>query len=77
VYHILLQQDAVPAAPLESLRTGETFLTRRDFQLLPGYAGVHGVYVGWYNDDLFARLSLDQPDNMLLLPDLRFDATAS
>lgn len=76
-FEILLQQDAVPAVPLAYLRTGETFLTRHEFQLPPGYAGTHGVYVGWYNEDLFARLSLDQPDNMLLLPDLRFDETAS
>ncbi|MXV92190.1 MAG: DUF2142 domain-containing protein [Chloroflexi bacterium] len=76
-FEILLQKDAVPAVPLDYLRAGETFFTRHEFELPPGYAGEQGVYVGWYNDELVTRLPLGRPDNMLLLPDLRFDEAAS
>ncbi len=75
-FEILLQHDAAPAVALEHLRPGETFQTRHLFPLPAGFSGEHGVYVGWYNDDLVQRLAAPYPSNMLELPGLRFGAPA-
>ena len=65
---ILSQADAAPQAPLDFLHIGESFVTRHDFQLPEGYEARHSIYVGWYNDDLVARLALPYPADMLPLP---------
>ena len=65
---ILFQMDAAPPVPLAFLKVGERVVTRHDFQLPAGYSGSHEIYVGWYNDDIGARLSLPHPADMLPLP---------
>ena len=64
---IIFQKDTVPPVPLAFLRVGESFVTRHDFALPAGYTGEHRIYVGWYNDDIGARLSVERPADMLAL----------
>ena len=73
-FEIIAQADDVPPARLDFLKAGETFLTRHEFQLPAGYAGEHGIYVGWYNEGIGQRLAAPYPANMLELPDIRFSA---
>ena len=65
---VLWQRDTVPAVAVGFLAADETFVTRHDFELPPGYQSEHPVYVGWYNEDLVQRLPVDYPSNMLPLP---------
>lgn len=69
---VLLQKDSVPSVSLDFLKTGESFITRHEFQLPSGYQSRHGIYVGWYNQELAMRLEAPYPENMLLLEDLAF-----
>ena len=73
-FEILSQRDAAPHVQVAYLAPGETFITRHAFELPAGYRGEHGIYVGWYNDDLFARLPAPYPENMLPLPAQMFAA---
>ncbi len=67
-----LQKDSSPAVPLDYLEVGEAFITRHDFDLPAGYRKSHEIYVGWYNDDIIARLEIPQEDNMLLIGEFDF-----
>ena len=73
-FEIVTQSDDVPAARLEFLDAGESFITRHEFDLPAGYEDAHSVYVGWYNEGILQRLSAPYPENMLELPALRFIA---
>ena len=69
---IALQKDSSPAVPLDYLAIGEAFITRHDFDLPAGYRKSHEIYIGWYNDDIIARLEIPQEDNMLLIGEFDF-----
>ena len=71
-FEILLQKDATPPARLDYLAAEEGFVTRHEFDVAAGYSGRHGVYIGWYNENVGARLSAPFPSNMLLIADLDF-----
>jgi len=73
-FEIAAQADASPPARLDFLKAGETFLTRHNFDLPAGYAKAHSVYIGWYNEDVQARLSAPYPADMLELPGMRLVA---
>jgi len=75
-FQIITQADNPPPARLDFLKSGDTFVTRHEFQLPAGYAGEHGIYVGWYDQGLGQRLRAPYPANMLELPALRFSAPA-
>ncbi len=76
-FAVILQKDSAPPVPLDFLKTGETFITRHEFQLPAGYIGEHGIYVGWYNEALGMRLAAPFPQNMLELPALLFEANGA
>ncbi len=75
-FQIITQADNPPPARLDFLKSGDTFVTRHEFQLPAGYTGEHGIYVGWYDHGLGQRLRAPYPANMLELPALRFSAPA-
>ena len=75
-FEVLFQKDQSPPVPLDYLKVDETFITRHDFPVPAGYQGRHGIYVGWYNLALGARLEAPYPQNMLALPDLDFSGGA-
>ena len=74
---VLWQRDNVPAVSVNYLTVGETFVTRHDFELPAGYGDEHGIYVGWYNEDMGERLPVPYPSNMLELPRLQFRSPAA
>ncbi len=71
-FEILHQQDTLPPVPLTYLETGETFISRHEFDLPAGYQAEHSIYVGWYNEDIGERLTIPYPANMLSLKEIRF-----
>ena len=75
-FEILMQADNAPPANLGYLKSGETFLTRHEFDLPAGYAGENGIYIGWYDESIAQRLSAPYPANMLQLPAVEFSAPA-
>ncbi len=72
-FEIMMQKDTVPPVRLDLLNVDETFITRHAFVLPAGYRREHGIYVGWYNDDLNIRLLLPFSSNMLLLENALFN----
>ena len=73
-FEFLSQRDTAPPVPVDYLAPGETVITRHAFDLPANYQSEHGIYIGWYNDDLFARLAAPYPDNMLPLPAQVFES---
>ena len=73
---VLLQKDAAAPVPVDYLGEMETFVTLHEFDVPAGYAGEHGIYVGWYNDEIGARLAVPYQADMLKLPTVNFYRTA-
>ncbi len=73
-FELLSQWDTAPPVPVGYLAPGETVITRHAFDLPANYRGEHSIYIGWYNDDLLARLTAPYPENMLPLPAQVFES---
>lgn len=71
-FKVLLQKDAAPAVPVGYLKVGEILHTTHNFAVPDGFSGGHGVYIGWYNNEVGERLAVPYPASMLLLEDITF-----
>ena len=71
-FKVLLQKDAAPAVPVGYLKVGEILHTTHNFVVPDGFSGGHGVYIGWYNNEVGERLAVPYPANMLPLEDITF-----
>lgn len=73
-FEIVAQADNPPPARLDFLKSGETFVTRHEFEPPAGPVREYNIYIGWYDHERSQRLSAPYPANMLELPALRFAA---